>query len=223
MIVAFDIGKKNFAFTIIQIDTSSLETISNIPSNTRYNTDKSGTPEFRAILDKVFDCSQIILYRNIDLTENCNSKKTLDPISFLNMNRELNEYTDYWDKCSYFLIEQQMAFRGRCNIMALKLAQHCYSYFCNRYNRVNNIIDYPAYYKTQIIGAAKSLVNTKPKRKKWAIAESISILENRSERCDTENTLLEFLNKRGGKKDDISDTYLMTLTFSYMKYLDKKY
>ena len=223
MIVAFDIGKKNFAFTIIQVDTTSLEMIDNIPSNTRYNTDKSSKSEFREILDKVFDCCNILLYQNIDLTENCNAKKTLDPITFLNMNNRLDEYAEYWDKCSYFLIEQQMAFRGRWNIMALKLAQHCYSYFCNRYKRVDNIIDYPAYYKTQIIGAAKTQVKTKPKRKKWAISEAIFILENKKERCETENTLLVFLNKRGGKKDDLSDTYLMTLTFSYMKYIDKKY
>ena len=77
--------------------------------------------------------------------------------------------------------------------MALKLGQHCYSYFTIRYGRFKKVIEFPAYYKTQILGAekikGKKVKNgnfqwktiDKPARKKWSVSKATEILSSRGE------------------------------------------
>ena len=146
------------------------------------------------------------MYRNHNLTQGC-KKVYLDDKPFDNMTDVLDQYREIWDKCSYFIIEKQMAFRGKVNVMALKLGQHCYSYFRIMYRDFKLIIDYPAYHKTNLLGAKKVDVKQKPKRKKWAIQKSKDILEFRK---DTDN--FEALCKEK-KKYDIADCILMNITF----------
>ena len=45
----------------------------------------------------------------------------------------LDSLLPYFDKCSYFIVEEQMFFKGKNNKMAVKLGQHCQSYFYFKY------------------------------------------------------------------------------------------
>ena len=101
-----------------------------------------------------------------------------------------------------------MSFRGKQNTMALKLGQHCYSYFVFKYKNTKKIIEFPAYHKTQVLGAPRKL--TKPQRKKWAIEKAYSIL---AEREDYDNLVLLHSVK---KRDDISDCILMNIAYTIM-------
>ena len=201
----------NFAFVIEEIDLDKLKFVQNIPKNIRYNSDGLSTSIFNKTLSSLYQCGKVLLFRNLDLTGDCNKKAYLDPKIFFNMNTELDKYKKYWDKCSIFIIEKQMAFKGKRNTMALKLGQHCFSYFIFNYGVTKKTIEFSAYYKTQILGAQKKL--TKPQRKKWAIEKALSIL---AEREDYEN--LTHLNTVK-KKDDISDCILMNIAYTFMHLL----
>ncbi len=68
----------------------------------------------------------------------------------------LEEYKSYFDKCDVILIEQQMSFGAKkYNTLAVKLGQHCMSYFIYKYGKTKKVIEYPAYYKTITLGAPK--------------------------------------------------------------------
>ena len=216
-IASFDIGKKNFAFCVEKINTESLQHIKKIPIRKRYNKDGTATKEFQDVLSKFYNCGQVVLIAVLDLTQDCNSKLYLDPHTFINMTNTLDKYQKYWDKCSAFIIEKQMSFRNKYNTMALKLGQHCYSYFIIKYQNTKQIIEYPAYHKTQILGAKKIDVKQKPKRKKWAIVKALDILNQRK---DT-HTIKGFESCK--KKDDMADCLLMTITFAFQKWIDKKF
>lgn len=227
LIVSFDIGKKNFAFVIEEIDKEKLKNIENIPKKDRYNKDGTCTTDFLDLINKLYDCGSIKLICNLDLTYNCNPKKYLDHRTFINMTNELDKYREYWMNCSTFIIERQMGFKNKRNTMALKLGQHCYSYFSIFYPE-KDIIDYPAYHKTQVLGAPKKFGtitknykngNTreiKDNRKKWSCRIAKSILEIRND----SNSLEIYDNST--KKDDISDCMLMNITYCYLKFIDKR-
>lgn len=215
-LVAFDIGKKNFAFCMIEYSMDDINELIQLKSNTA------------ELYDNLYKNGKVILFSNNDLTFDCNNKKYLDPKVFINMTDKLDEYKSYWDNVDVILIEQQMAFRGKRNTMALKLGQHCYSYFCINYRNSKSIIEFPAYHKTQVLNAPKKFgkiekvyKNGKTKMindnlKKWSIRTCTEILEKKND----EDTL-EILNKLR-KKDDVSDCLLMTKSYILLKYIYKK-
>lgn len=219
--------KKNFAFCIEEFSKSDLLSIKNIPSTKRYNEDGTPTPKMQEILDQVCANGKIILHKNLDLTENCDPKAKLDPETFHNMIDALDNYVNYWDKCSAFVIEEQMAFGKKLNKMAMKLGQHCYSYFIFKYGRYKSVIEFPAYHKTQILGAPKVegkpyksgkkryKAMEKPQRKKWSVDKAIDILTNRGEM-----DILEGLTS-AKKKDDLADVLTQLQAFKYRIYVDK--
>ena len=118
---SIDIGKKNFSFYIEEFDRSKFLEIENIPLEERYNPNGTTTEKMKEILDKIFMNGRTILHKNLDLTKNCDPKMSLDPETFHNMYEVLNEYTEYWDRCSFFIIEEQMSFGRKMNRMAMKL------------------------------------------------------------------------------------------------------
>jgi len=210
-IASFDIGKKNFAFCIEEVEIEDGDKVKNIPKTKRYNLDGTCTLEFQELLNtNVYSKGRIILAKNIDLTGNTNLKQYLDPEIFINMYAVLSQYNDYWEKCSRVLIEQQMNFKNKQNSMALKLGQHCYSYFIFIHFKHQTIVEFPAYHKTKVLGAVKKL--TKPQRKKWAIQIATTILTERGE--------LDVL-KEYKKKDDISDCILQLQAYKYLCFIDK--
>ena len=197
-IASFDIGKKNFAFVVQEFDTHELE--------------------LAKTKDKLYITGKIVLFKNVNLTKGC-KKCYLDPRTFINMTDTLDEYKDIWDTCSVFVIEQQMSFGRKRNTMALKLGQHCYSYFSIFYRDFKKVIEFPSYHKTQMLDAPKkfgSIKKTykngkskmiKDNHKKWSIRLATRILEMKN---DLEH--LEILNKMK-KKDDVSDCLLMIYAY----------
>ena len=217
IIASFDIGKKNFAFIIEKVDIEKINKIENIPVKKRYNKDGTPTEKFSQLLTNLYKCGEVLLVKNLDITGGCDPNKYFDPRLFINMQDVLDEYSDYWNKCDAFIVEQQMSFgKRKNNSMAVKLGQHCQSYFLVNYRDFKTTIEFPAYHKTQILGAPKSERKTKPGRKKWAIKKALEILNLRND----ENTLSQVTTKK--KQDDMSDCLLMTITFSYLYFIDNK-
>ena len=227
-VASFDIGKKNFAFCIEEFDSNELINIKNIPVTKRYNNDGTPTNEMNDILEKVLSNGRIIIHENLDLTDNCDKKKKLDPQTFHNMNNVLFLFNDYWDTCDFFIIEEQMSFGRRINTMAIKLGQHCYSYFTFKYGQTKTILEFHAYYKTQILGAPKIKgkpyksgairykAMDKPARKKWSINKAIEILT-----CRGEMEILQGLTTVA-KRDDLADVLTQLQAFKYLYFVDKK-
>lgn len=213
-IASFDIGKKNFAFSIEKVYKSRINKLNKFPKKERYNPDGTSTDNFEKELKKLYKCGQTVLVKNHDLTTNCNPKLTLDPKTYLNMVKVLDEYTKYWDKCEHIIIEKQMAFRGKYNMMAIKLGMFCYSYFKIKFGDTKVIVEYPAYHKTQVLGAKKVDVKVKYKRKKWAIVRAKEIFDFRKDKIGLEG----WEDKK--KKDDVSDCALMNITYTYLKFVD---
>jgi len=226
-VAAFDIGKKNFSFYIEEFDKDDLNSIKNLPKTLQYNDDGTPTSKMQNILDQVCMNGVTIIHKNSDLTANCDKTKMLDPETFHNMNDLLDKYSDHFEKCSYFVIEQQMNFGKRRNPMAMKLGQHCYSYFAIKYGRGKTILEFPAYHKTQVLGAIKDkgkklksgkykwISVDKPARKKWSVAKAAEILSNR----DEEHVMDEIKEKK--KRDDQADCLTMIQSWKYLHYVDK--
>jgi len=131
--------------------------------------------------------------------------KSLDKFIFLRLTQLLDSYKKYFDKCSTIIIEQQMSFGSRVNTMAIKIAQHVYSYFLFRYGDSKTIIEFPSYNKTQLLGAPSGM--DKPKRKKWAIQEADKIWTLRGD-----IKTVELVGSKN-KKDDMSDCLLHVLAY----------
>ena len=223
-IASFDIGKLNFAFYIEEIDLSKFENIKNISSLKRYNINGTPTEEFRNILDNVYKNGKNILLRNYDLTEkDVDKDKYFDFNLCYNMVDVLDEYEEYWENVDIIIVERQMSFRKKINTMALKLGQHCESYFINKYGRDIKVIEFEAYHKTQILGAEKILTTSRKSyknmsdyaRKKWAIEEAFSVLSLR----DDYETMSEIGNIK--KKDDLCDVIIQLQAFKYLYFVDK--
>jgi len=221
-IASFDIGKKNFCFYIEEINLPELLSIQILPIDKRYNNDGTPTQDFIINLEHIYKNGKVILLENIDLTQNCNPKLYLDFNIFYNINNLLDSYENYWNQCDYFIIEQQMSFGKKNNILALKIGQHCWSYFSIKFNsnqkKYSNIIEFPAYYKTQILGSKKDIIKTKngiikyksidkPKRKKWSIEKALEILSIRND-----NDTIKFI-KSQKKKDDLADVICQLQAF----------
>lgn len=225
---SFDIGSVNFAFYIEEIDKNKLELIKNIPSSKRYTDNGTPTKAMQKILDAVYKNGKTILHKNSDISKNCIKGKKLDTNTFHNMTDLLDSYSDYWDKCNCFVVEAQMNFgKMKSNPKALKLGHHCQSYFLFRYGRFKEVIEFPAYHKTQVIGCEKIKGKQckngkyrwksidKPARKKWSVVKTKEILTERGEEEVLKNI------KTVKKADDLADTFLQLMAFKYLCFIDK--
>ena len=228
-IASFDIGKKNFSFYIEEFNIKDLKSITNIDKLNRFNPDGTCTEKFNELLQSIYKGGKKILLENVDLTENCDPKAYLDPQTFYNMTELLDTYSEYWSQCDIFIIEKQMSFGNKYNTMALKLGQHCWSYFSIKYPKNNSpeIIEFPAYYKTQILGAIKDKKTTKggkvtykavdkPARKKWCVNTALTILESRGDN----ETITQITKVK--KKDDLADVICQLQAFKYCYFIDNK-
>jgi hypothetical protein len=225
-IASFDIGKKNFAFYIEEINLKELQEIKNIPKIKRYKIDGTCTDEFENIIKSVYMNGKKILIKNIDLTVGTDKNKYFDIELCHNLIDTLDNYAEYFDNVSYIVVEQQMSFGKKVNTMALKLGQHCESYFLFKYGRFKEVIEFPSYYKTQVLGSEKIKKITKTgktsykaidktKRKKWAIDEASMILAEREDF----HTLSEITSIK--KSDDVSDVIIHLQAFKYLYFIDK--
>ena len=222
---SFDIGKINFCFYVEEINIKDIKEITNIHKIKRYLPNGTCTPEFAEILKKVYINGKKKLLKNINLTKGTDKTKYFDIELCYNLIDVLDEYSEYWDQCSIFIIEQQMSFGKKTNTMALKLGQHCESYFMFRYGRFKKVVEFPSYYKTQVLGSEKlekiskkgkiSYKNVdKTARKNWAIEEGSCILAEREDFT----TLSEIMSMK--KKDDVCDVICQLQEFKYLYFVD---
>ena len=144
-LASFDIGKKNFAFYIEEVNVNAFESIENIPRTCRYFKDGTCTTEFQQVIRDVSLNGRRILLENVDLTRDTDRKKYLDPKVFVRMTELLDSYRDYWQHCTSFIIEQQMSFGNKRNSMAVKLGQHCYSYFLIMFSTFKTPLEFPRF------------------------------------------------------------------------------
>ena len=235
-VASFDIGKKNFAFCIEEFDELELSELT-IPA-VQYNPNGTLTDEQELVMEKVFSNGTIILHRNENLTKNCDPKKKLDPETFHNMTELLEKYTAQWEECDTIIIERQMSFGNKLNLMAVKLAQHLYSFFIVKYGKKIPVIEFDAFHKTQVLGAPKTISYTKKgklkytslsptQRKKWAVEKCKEILESRGETDAIENMLESTeLTKTGRPKkkklDDLSDVVCQVNAYKYLAFVERK-
>ena len=226
IIASFDIGKKNFSFYIEECNLDDFSSLSNIPKKNRYNPNGTCTDEFETLFKKVYCNGKKMLLRNLDITEGTNKEKYFDSDLCHNLTEVLDTYSDYWEKVDYIVVEQQMSFGTKVNTMALKIAQHCESYFMIRYGRSKKIVEFPSYHKTQVMGSEKIEKVTKagkktfknvdkPARKKWAIETAYGILTEREDF----DTIDEITSSK--KKDDLSDVIVQAQAFKYLHFVDK--
>jgi hypothetical protein len=225
-IASFDIGKCNFAFCVEEINLSLLKSINNIKKEDRYNVDGTCKPKFELLLKNIYLSGKCILLRNYDLTEGTDKDKYFDTDICYNLFDTLDEYQEYWNKLSYVIVEKQMAFGKKINTMALKLGQSCQSYFMMNYGRDLKVIEFPAYYKTLVLGAPQTETKTKTgkvkyktlgdrERKKWAVEEAFGILSLRND--------YETMSQIGimKKRDDVSDVCIQLQAFKYLYFIEK--
>lgn len=202
--------------------------------------DINPTEKYTDFLDEFYHCGRTVLCSNNDITKDFveekseiketkkrkkkgeessiipketktkKGSKSLDANVFLRLTNLLDKHKEYFDKCSTIIIEQQMSFGSRINTMAIKIAQHTYSYFLFRYGNTKKIVEFPSYNKTQILGAPAGL--DKPKRKKWAIEKANEIWTLRG---DMET--IELITSKK-KKDDMSDCLLHVLSYIVHNY-----
>ena len=225
-IASFDIGKKNFAFYVEQINISELEKIKNLERTKRYNVDGTTTTAFEKILEQIYKNGKKILLGKFDLTDGTDKSKYFDSDICYNLFDLLDEYKEYWDDIKYVIVEKQMAFGKKINTMALKLGQSCQSYFMLNYGRDVKVIEFPAYHKTLVLGAPQTLTKTKTgkvkyktlgdrERKKWSVKEGFYILSLREDH----ETMSELGTIK--KLDDVNDVIVQLQAFKYLYFVEK--
>lgn len=171
--------------------------------------DMECTEAYTEFLDQFYHCGRTVMCANHNLdaadTKKMRGSRCLSADVFLKLTELLDSYKPYLDQCSTIVIEQQMSFGSRINTMAIKIAQHTYSYLLFRYGKTKQIVEFPSYNKTQILGAPPGL--EKPQRKKWAIAKADEIWTLRGD--------MDATGYVGGKKkkDDMSDCLLHVLSY----------
>ena len=217
-VASFDIGKCNFAFCVERFDTDKFKHITSIPKAQRYTKEHTCTEAFEKLLGRVYTEGEIVLHRNVDITGGCTSSKSLDDSILVNMYKVLDSHSEQFVKCSIVIIEQQMSFgSNKINTVALKLAQHCRSYFIFKYQGKKEIIEFPAYHKTQVMGAGKvnGKAMSKPERKKWSVEKMVDIFLERGDIASID----EISNEK--KKDDLADVFVQLQAFKFLRYVSK--
>jgi hypothetical protein len=221
-ILSIDPGTVNFCFYIEEINIKDFKNIKNIPKNKRYLENGTCTPEFEKILKQVYLNGKKILLKNINITASATKNKYFDIEFCHSITDILDQYSCYFDKVSYIVIEMQMSFKNKHNTKALKIAQHCESYFIFKYSRFKTLIEFPAYYKTQTLGCEKTKKGKtyknieKSERKKWCITKGEEILNVREDFT----TLYDIMSN--SKKDDKMDTICQIQAFKYLYFVDNK-
>lgn len=207
IISSFDMGVRNFAFCVQEVVFSDLQQIKKIKST--FNEDGTPSDSYNEYLCQIYKTGKIIECKNIDLQTI--SERECDGNLFLSLSSILDKYIYLWDKTNVFLIEQQMSYgRNKSNIQALKLAQHCHSYFYTTYGNFKVIMDYPSQNKTRLLGCNLEDRKKHKSRKKFSVELAQTILKCKHQEKDN------FFKIK--KKDDISDCLLMIETFK-IKYL----
>lgn len=222
-ICSFDIGSKNFSFCIDKFKPKKLKKLAKTapPKKEWFGKDGKATEKFKPIMKKIVKAGKVEVLEVVDLTEDGNLK-LFETKVLLNMTDCLESYKAWFDICDYIVVEQQMQFGHSRNTIAVKLMQHCISWFLFHYRDNIPVIEYPAYYKTRYMGCPryreKGQKMNKYWRKKWAVQSASEILLMRK---DDENLDMMKLHKK--KADDMGDTIIQAQSYKISHFLEKKF
>lgn len=189
-IASVDIGIKNFAFAILNLDKQMCDNFCFCPS-----------------VKDMAPCFDIIHFENINLVEGIASSKVDMMGVYKSVHEVLQSFHFLWKDCDVLLVEQQMQHRHASNIKALKISQHVIAHFMMHYPS-KLICEFPAYHKTKVWNAPAKL--KKHERKRWSINTVTALL---SEKYPEDDDRLKDLRK----KDDVADCILMCLAFMFHK------
>lgn len=221
-IASIDIGLKNLAISIEDVDRVDLTRIENIPNFKRYNKNGELTPEFQKILNQVYLSGNIIFIEKVNLLKEGVTKKHVDDEVLISLSRYLDTVV-ILDTCDFFVIEKQLQGRVLRNNIAKRLEDHIYSYLIEKYRGGKEIISFPSSNKTKVLGAPKYPSNensrkkmSKYQRKRWAekTAEEILLLRE-------DYFTYDLLFKSGEKLDDYADTICQLQAFKYKKFVNQ--
>jgi hypothetical protein len=200
LIGAFDMGTRNFAFCVEYQPANNVQKV-----RPTYDVEGCPTREYQRCLDEIYSNGRLIECKRIDIIEYC-KKRSITNL-YLGLTMVLDEYGELWDSLDVILIEQQMSYgRNKSNIQALRLAQHCLSYFYCLYGPFKKIIEYPSTQKTRLLGCPNAQRRTHRLRKQFSIGLVNTILRARSDE-------LYAYYSQIGKQDDVADCVLMIQAF----------
>jgi hypothetical protein len=202
IIAAFDMGTRNFAFCVEYIEyKNNNKNNKNIPPKPLFDEEGKAVGAYRTHLDQTYTRGKLIECQRIDILEYCHTRKISN--IYLGLTLILNSFSVLWDKVDVFLIEQQMAYgRNKANIQALRLSQHCLSYFYMVYGSFRVILEWSSTHKTRMLGCPIAERRTHKSRKEFSINLANQILIRRN---DPLRTIFQSLFKQ----DDVSDCLLM--------------
>lgn len=218
-IASFDIGRKNFAQYIEDIDMNELESLSNVYFNLdkplRRRTKGPMNSHISEILKKCYKCGQRVSIGVYDISDPDSDRYSI--FARDKLIEHLENFKDVWNTCDQFIIELQYfaTYTGKgkksgseANVDAIKISEGVFMWF--KINYPDKLIDFfPSTNKTQILGAPNSL--SKPHRKRWVEEKSRNIFELRND-----NDMLElfyFKDKifRKRMKTDQQKKYYLSL------------
>ncbi len=226
-IASFDVGKKNFAQYIEDVNTATLEELRNdynsLPRSKQRRVKGPMNNEITVLLDAVYLCGTRVDMGVFDLrSAECVDAKSrgVDMKTRLNIVQHLEAYKYLYDTCDVFIVEQQFTStftpKGRrnptmqSNIDAIKIGEIVMTWLMTHY-RDKTIEHYGSQFKTQTLGAPNSL--TKPQRKKWSVEKAREIFELRE---DTEALTQMTASKKGGQKqDDVADACIQCQSYKF--------
>lgn len=202
IIATFDMGTRNFAFCVEQRNNDVSRTV----IKPTFDAEGNPTEEYRKQLEEVYRKGRLIECQRIDLIEY--SKQHRISNIYLTLTLILDKFIRLWDSVDVVLIEQQMAYgRNKANIQALRLSQHCLSYFYTIYSSFKVIQEWPSTHKTRMLGCPHTGRRTHRERKQFSVDLAMRILEDRK---DPLRDIFHSMTK----KDDIADCILMAQTFA---------
>jgi len=211
IVAAFDMGTRNFAFCVEYIPYREIEKFLQMKTKPLFDVEGRAIDEYQQALEKIYTKGQLIECQRIDILDFCKSRNISN--IYLGLTLILDKFICLWDKVDIFLIEQQMAYgRNKANIQALRLSQHCLSYFFTTYGSFREIIEWPSTHKTRILGCPLAERRTHKSRKQFSIELSLRILKDRKDELET---IIANLSKQ----DDVSDCLLMIQAYKAKTFL----
>lgn len=186
-VASFDIGRKNFAQYVEEVDFSLLETLKQeyllLPKKKQRRVGGPMNEDVADILERICVSGRRVQTGVYDLRGEAGD--TLDMETRKNIINHLEDHIELWDSCNAFVIEQQFfkqqVYKGKgtqANVKAIKVAEIVSTWFLTMYP--TRVVEFfGSQNKTQMLGAPYGLGDTQ--RKRWATRKAREIYTKRGD------------------------------------------